>query len=88
MSEITIPSPNVAMISFDHQEVSMISAGLLKFMAEQGLDVSDAALGAVLSIGRLLSPKRLTEEQEEEFLEAMFQFLGFYFAERTERTVN
>lgn len=81
MAPFTIQSNNSAMVTFDHEEVHAVSVDLLKLLELQGVSVGVAASALGMSLGRLSSLTPLSADEEITFVQALFDWLGAYYAE-------
>lgn len=68
-------------IQFDFQKVHEKSVDVLTMMEDSRTEVSIGIVALALSLGRLLSPEILKDEEEVKFIQALIEFGGTYFAE-------
>jgi hypothetical protein len=76
-----ILSTDLSSVTFNHGEIHHLSVEFLRFLHESDVSVGDGALASALTLGRLMSPVKLTEEAERQFLEALMSFVGAFFVE-------
>lgn len=71
-------------VSFNMQEVHNSSVDLLQLLEAENVDERTAVAALALSAGRLLSPKRPMEmENEIGFIQEFLNWAGLYFHEGT-----
>lgn len=68
-------------MTFNLTEVHNTSVGLLTYLEEQETPVGLSAVALLMSIGRLLSPTPMSDEQEIAFIKDALDWGGAYFAE-------
>lgn len=78
---ITVVGPNLASVSMDYQEAHNISVGLLQFLEANDIQVGTALVGMAMTMGRLLSPKPLSDEDEVAFINGMLEWSGAFFTQ-------
>lgn len=76
-----ILNPNTVQITIDLDEAHATSVGLIGFMSEQNLPVSTAVAALIMSVGRLLAPTDLNEEDELKFTQATLDWVAAFFTE-------
>lgn len=64
-------------------EVVDLSNDLLNFMEEDGVPVTLGAASAALTVGRLITSKKMSYEKGAEFINALMNFTQTYFTEGT-----
>lgn len=73
------PLDQLTQIEFDMGDAHNLSVSLLENLEEDDCDVGTGAIVCALSIGRLLSPKKLSMEEEIAFIQATLEFAATYF---------
>lgn len=66
---------------FDMDEVVELSNEIVQFMEDESVPMSLGAASAALSLGRLVSSKRLSFDEGATFISAMMDFATTYFHE-------
>lgn len=75
-----ILSPQQVSVQIDFEEAHSASVGLLDFLEAHNTKVSLAVVAMVLSVGRLLAPEDVSDEDEVKFVQSMLDFMGAYYA--------
>jgi hypothetical protein len=78
-----MPSDTALRVSFDMEEISDISLDLLQILQEDGILQAEAALSFALSLGRVISPRPLTQDEQTDFTRACMEWAQMYFHEGT-----
>lgn len=68
-------------IAVDMGEVHDISLDLLRSLEDAEVDLTTAAAALAMSLGRVLSPRVLEQEDEERFMQNMFEWASMYFTD-------
>jgi hypothetical protein len=66
------------------EEVHSASCDLLQLLEEEEITHGLGIMALIMTLGRLVSPKVLSNEEETAFLQTMTEFVGLYFAEEGE----
>lgn len=66
-------------VAVDMSIVHALSIEQLKHLEDKEVSMLVGALAALLTVGRLFSEKRMDEEEEMKFVEAMMHYVEFYF---------
>jgi ABC-type molybdate transport system permease subunit len=66
-------------IEFDMQEAHNLSIDFLQYLESEDCVVGMGAVVAALTLGRLLSPKSLSMDEELAFVQAMVEFGATFF---------
>jgi hypothetical protein len=77
--------PATASFTIDFDEVHNASVGILKRLEQANTPVSVGTTALILSVGRILSPEPMSDEEEAQFVQMAMEWMGIYF---TEGTVN
>lgn len=70
---------SLTQIEFDLNDAHQLSLEVLEGLEEAECDVGMGAIVMALSLGRLLSPKPLNQEEEVAFLNSVIEFAATYF---------
>lgn len=61
------------------EDAHNLSVSLLEHLEEEDCEVGMGAIVCALSLGRLLSPNRLSMEEEINFIQSAIEFAATYF---------
>lgn len=76
--------PNaLTQIEFDIQTAQSHAVSVLELLEDEGCEVAMGAIIMALNIGKLLSPKPLSMEEEIAYLQAVLEFTAAYFTSGT-----
>ena len=71
----------VATLSLDFEEVHHRMVGLLSVLEQTGGTVGESAAALIMALSKLLAPTQLSPEEEIAFMQALFEWVGMFFAE-------
>ena len=66
-------------VEIDMQEIHELSLDILTFLEEEGCNISQGVAVCGMSIGRLLSNKAMSADEEMAFIQAVVEFGATYF---------
>lgn len=79
------PSPKVPPVAvhlgIPHKDIQDCSLAILDYLEEENVEVDLAASALALTLGRVISPARLSPTEESAFLQAIVEWSGLYFCE-------
>lgn len=75
-----MPLPGQQEVSFDLGEVSEMSTCILQDLQVSGAGASLCTAALALSLGRMHEQKDLDTEEAISFVQALFEWVGMYFA--------
>lgn len=66
-------------VSVDAQEVHELSVELMHFLEESHAEVGTGIFALAMTLGRLVAPRILQEDEELEFIQNLMEYSGLYF---------
>lgn len=76
-----MPSDARLRVAVDMDEISDISLDLIQLLDEEDIGVGQAALAFAISLGRVLSPRNLSVDEQIKFTQDCMDWAQCYFAE-------
>jgi hypothetical protein len=67
-------------ITVDMEEVHDMSVDLLEFFQQTDTNVGVGILALIMTVGRLMSPTVMEEDEEANFIQAVMEYCGMCFA--------
>ena len=74
-------NPTLVKVEFDMEEVHGLSLDLLRSFEEGGVPINLGVVSLAMSLGRLMAPKPMTQEETARFIQGILEFGGMYFAD-------
>lgn len=80
MTPLVIHGDNLASVEMDYEEVHNVSVGILQALEANHVPLNVGVAGAALTMGRLLSPVPMDEDEEMNLVNDLMEWIGVYFA--------
>jgi hypothetical protein len=74
-------NPSAVRASFDLEDIHDISLDVLQLLEDEEVEVAEAAVALALSLGRIIAPKTLEQDEQIKFTQDLMEWAGCYFAE-------
>jgi hypothetical protein len=76
-----MPANASVRVSFDMDEIHELSLDLIHFLEEDDIEVGEAALAFALSLGRVLSPSAMDQDEQIAFTKSCLEWAQCYFVQ-------